>query len=297
MPLMIGLGELLWDLLPQGPMLGGAPANYAVTACSMGASAAVISRIGSDENGKKAVSQLAKLDLNIDHIQVDPLRPTGTVSVSIDDFGHPQYTIHENVAWDFIHNLTSALQIAQVADSICFGSLAQRSETSRATIHEILQVMKPQSLRVFDVNLRQNYFSRDVLESSLELANVLKVSEEELPRFADCLGLHGPEDAVVPQLARKYGLILTAITRGSRGSLLIRGDERSDHPGVATQVADTIGAGDAFSAAMTLGLLAGLELDIINERANRVAAFVCSQHGATPAFPPELKGLFIKSDA
>ncbi len=297
MPLMIGLGELLWDLLPQGPMLGGAPANYAVTACSMGASAAVISRIGSDENGKKAVSQLAKLDLNIDHIQVDPLRPTGTVSVSIDDFGHPQYTIHENVAWDFIHNLTSALQIAQVADSICFGSLAQRSETSRATIHEILQVMKPQSLRVFDVNLRQNYFSRDVLESSLELANVLKVSEEELPRFADCLGLHGPEDAVVPQLARKYGLILTAITRGSRGSLLIRDDERSDHPGVATQVADTIGAGDAFSAAMTLGLLAGLELDIINERANRVAAFVCSQHGATPAFPPELKGLFIKSDA
>lgn len=297
MPLMIGLGELLWDLLPQGPMLGGAPANYAVTACSMGASAAVITRIGSDENGKKAVSQLAKLGLNIDHIQVDPLRPTGTVSVSIDDFGHPQYTIHENVAWDFIHNLTSALQIAQVADSICFGSLAQRSETSRATIHEILQVMKPQSLRVFDVNLRQNYFSRDVLESSLELANVLKVSEEELPRFADCLGLHGPEDAVVPQLARKYGLILTAITRGSRGSLLIRGDERSDHPGVATQVADTIGAGDAFSAAMTLGLLAGLELDIINERANRVAAFVCSQHGATPAFPPELKGLFIKSDA
>lgn len=297
MPLMIGLGELLWDLLPQGPMLGGAPANYAVTACSMGASAAVISRIGSDENGKKAVSQLAKLGLNIDHIQVDPLRPTGTVSVSIDDFGHPQYTIHENVAWDFIHNLTSALQIAQVADSICFGSLAQRSETSRATIHEILQVMKPQSLRIFDVNLRQNYFSRDVLESSLELANVLKVSEEELPRFADCLGLHGPEDAVVPQLARKYGLILTAITRGSRGSLLIRGDERSDHPGVATQVADTIGAGDAFSAAMTLGLLAGLELDIINERANRVAAFVCSQHGATPAFPPELKGLFIKSDA
>lgn len=297
MPLMIGLGELLWDLLPQGPMLGGAPANYAVTACSMGASAAVITRIGSDENGKKAVSQLAKLGLNIDHIQVDPLRPTGTVSVSIDDFGHPQYTIHENVAWDFIHNLTSALQIAQVADSICFGSLAQRSETSRATIHEILQVMKPQSLRIFDVNLRQNYFSRDVLESSLELANVLKVSEEELPRFADCLGLHGPEDAVVPQLARKYGLILTAITRGSRGSLLIRGDERSDHPGVATQVADTIGAGDAFSAAMTLGLLAGLELDIINERANRVAAFVCSQHGATPAFPPELKGLFIKSDA
>ena len=297
MPLMIGLGELLWDLLPQGPMLGGAPANYAVTACSMGASAAVITRIGSDENGKKAVSQLAKLGLNIDHIQVDPLRPTGTVSVSIDDFGHPQYTIHENVAWDFIHNLTSALQIAQVADSICFGSLAQRSETSRATIHEILQVMKPQSLRVFDVNLRQNYFSRDVLESSLELANVLKVSEEELPRFADCLGLHGPEDAVVPQLARKYGLILTAITRGSRGSLLIRGDERSDHPGVATQVADTIGAGDAFSAAMTLGLLAGLELDIINERANRVAAFVCSQHGATPAFPPELKGLFIKCDA
>jgi fructokinase len=294
---MIGLGELLWDLLPQGPMLGGAPANYAVTACSMGASAAVITRIGSDENGKKAVSQLAKLGLNIDHIQVDPLRPTGTVSVSIDDFGHPQYTIHENVAWDFIHNLTSALQIAQVADSICFGSLAQRSETSRATIHEILQVMKPQSLRVFDVNLRQNYFSRDVLESSLELANVLKVSEEELPRFADCLGLHGPEDAVVPQLARKYGLILTAITRGSRGSLLIRDDERSDHPGVATQVADTIGAGDAFSAAMTLGLLAGLELDIINERANRVAAFVCSQHGATPAFPPELKGLFIKSDA
>ncbi len=297
MPLMIGLGELLWDLLPQGPMLGGAPANYAVTACSMGASAAVITRIGSDENGKKAVSQLAKLGLNIDHIQVDPLRPTGTVSVSIDDFGHPQYTIHENVAWDFIHNLTSALQIAQVADSICFGSLAQRSETSRATIHEILQVMKPQSLRIFDVNLRQNYFSRDVLESSLELANVLKVSEEELPRFADCLGLHGPEDAVVPQLARKYGLILTAITRGSRGSLLIRDDERSDHPGVATQVADTIGAGDAFSAAMTLGLLAGLELDIINERANRVAAFVCSQHGATPAFPPELKGLFIKSDA
>lgn len=293
MPLLMGLGELLWDLLPQGSMLGGAPANYAVTARSLGASAAVISRIGSDENGKKAISQLAKLGLNVDRIQVDPRLPTGTVSVSLDDFGHPQYTIHENVAWDFIHKVPSALNLARSADSICFGSLAQRSETSRQAIYEILQHSHPKALRIFDVNLRQDYFSRVVLEQSLQLCNVLKISDEELPRFVECLGLEGSGEAVLQRIATEYDLILTALTRGGKGSFLVRGSEMSDHPGVATKVVDTIGAGDAFTAAMTLGILAGLELDIINERANRVAAFVCSQSGATPTFPPELAGLFL----
>ncbi|MFM7318517.1 MAG: carbohydrate kinase family protein [bacterium] len=293
MPLLIGLGELLWDLLPTGPMLGGAPANFAVTARSLGASAAVVSRIGNDENGNKALAQLAKLGLNVDQIQVDPNRPTGTVSVSLNDFGHPQYTILENVAWDFIHNLSTTLNLAQSADSICFGSLVQRSETSRRSIHEILEAMNPGALRIFDVNLRQDYFSRAVLERSLELCNVLKISDEELPRFADCLGLEGSQEVVLQYLGSKYHLLMTALTRGSKGSLLVRGDERSDHPGVPTQVADTIGAGDAFTAAMALGIMAGLGLDETNDRANRVAAFVCSQHGATPAFPADLGRLFV----
>jgi fructokinase len=292
MPLLIGLGELLWDLLPDGPRLGGAPANFAASAGSLGASAAVISRVGNDANGNKARDLLAKLGLNIEHIQVDEMLPTGIVSVSFVDFGQPQYTIQQNVAWDSIESPPDALRLAQSADAICFGSLAQRSEKSCQSIHQILQSSSQQTLRIFDVNLRQHYFSREILEKSLQVANILKVSDEELPVFAETLSLTGPTTSIIEQLAEAYQLNLIALTRGAHGSLLWRNGQVSDHPGVATEVADTIGAGDSFTAAMTLGQLAGWDLDLINQCANRVAAFVCSQAGAMPTFPAELKQLF-----
>ena len=293
MPLLIGLGELLWDMLPDGPRLGGAPANFAASARSLGASAAVISRVGNDANGNNARDQLAKLGLNIQLIQVDAVLPTGIVTVAIDDSGQPQYTIQQNVAWDSIEAPAEAINLAQSADAICFGSLAQRSEKSRRSIHQLLQRTGKQTLRIFDVNLRQHYFSREILDESLKTANILKVSDEELPVFAQTMGVKGQQKEILNWLAGSYNLKLIALTRGAQGSLLWRDGEISDLAGVATRVVDTIGAGDSFTAAMTLGLLAGWDLELINQRANQVAAFVCSQAGAMPAFPAELKQLFL----
>ena len=182
---------------------------------------------------------------------------------------------------------------AQSADAICFGSLAQRSEKSRRSIHQLLQRTGKQTLRIFDVNLRQHYFSREILDESLKTENILKVSDEELPVFAQTMGVKGQQKEILNWLAGSYNLKLIALTRGAQGSLLWRDGEISDLTGVATRVVDTIGAGDSFTAAMTLGLLAGWDLELINQRANQVAAFVCSQAGAMPAFPAELKQLFL----
>jgi len=288
---VIGLGEVLWDLLPAGPQLGGAPANFVCHAHTLGADARLISRIGHDEWGRKAIEALERLGVPTDGIEVDPVLPTGTVAVAVDQHGQPNFAIHEHVAWDAIRGEPAGRAAMADADAVCFGTLAQRSEPSRSTIRSLLALAPATALRILDVNLRQHYFSSRLVEESLTLANVLKVNDAELPRLAEMFGLKGDVRSQISALSARYDLRWVACTRGGHGSLLCSGGQWSDHPGIETQVVDTVGAGDSFTAAMTLGLLAGWDLDRVNERANQVAAYVCSCAGATPPLPSQLRDM------
>ena len=289
---LIGLGEVLWDLLPGGRQLGGAPANFAYHASALGADARLISRVGNDDLGREALNRLTKLGVPTDCVEVDGTFGTGTVSVEIAADGQPQFTIHENVAWDNITGEGAGRLAVTTADAVCFGTLAQRSEISRRAIRALLKSMPAESPRILDVNLRQHFYSHEVIEESLTLANVLKVNETELPRLAEMFQLSGDERAQVVELARHFNLRLVAYTRGGRGSLLFSDGQWSEQPGFPVKVADTIGAGDSFTAALSLGLLAGWPLDQIHLRASEVAAYVCSQPGATPQLPEELRAPF-----
>lgn len=289
LPLQItGLGEILWDLLPSGPQLGGAPANFAYHAHALGAQSHIISRIGQDPLATQTLSKLAQLGLNTTGIQSDPNLPTGTVTVQIDPNGQPHYTIHQPVAWDAIQATPSAMEIVRHSNALCFGTLAQRDPRSKTSLQTLIQTASPSTLRILDVNLRQNDFSREIIHQSLQLANVLKINDAELPVLAAMFNLTGTPTKQLHYLASTYHLNCVALTRGAQGSLLLAQNEISNHPGLPTQVADTIGAGDAFTAALAIGLLSKDPLEIINQRANTLAAYVASQHGATPEVPENL---------
>ena len=287
MPRILALGEVLWDLLPTGPVLGGAPANFACHTRALGADTTLVSRVGDDERGREILRHLDAKALPLSAVQIDLQRPTGTVSVELATDGQPQYIIHEGVAWDAIEATDSALATAQAADAVCFGSLAQRAAISRGSIQHLVSASKAGAWRVFDINLRQSFYSPELIESSLDLANVLKLNDAELPVLAEMFAIAADVEA----LAVRFDLRAVALTRGGTGSVLWADGQRSEHPGIATTVRDTIGAGDSFTAALTLGLLAGHPLDRINDHANRVAAYVCSQSGATPPLPPDLLSL------
>lgn len=286
--IIVGLGEILWDMLPAGKQVGGAPANFAYHAQALGAQGIVVSCIGNDELGKEIISRLQELGLDRRYVAVDESHPTGTVTVELDERGKPNYTIHENVAWDYIESDSSLLELVGEADAVCYGSLCQRSEVSRKTVREFLGATRSDCLRVFDINLRQSYFDNEIIHAMLELSNVLKLNDEELPVVADLLGLSGSETDILSQLTDIYELRMIALTRGAKGSRLYAQGENSNHEGFPAEVADTVGAGDSFTAAMTLGLLYDKPLDWINEYSNRVASFVCSQSGATPKLPDSL---------
>ena len=289
---LVGIGEVLWDLLPGGRHLGGAPANFTYHACALGADARLVSRVGNDDLGREATDRLAKLGVPVECIEVDRSLPTGSVSVQVAADGQPQFQIHDNVAWDSLRGEPAARLAVTAADAVCFGTLAQRCEPSRSTIRALVSATLPGRFRILDVNLRQHYYSRQIIEESLALANVLKVNDAELPLLAEMFALRGDERSQLAQLAKKFALRVVACTRGECGSLLFAGDRWSVHPGVPVKVVDTVGAGDSFTAAMALGLLAGWDLDDINQRANEVAACVCSRAGGTPPLPEELREPF-----
>src|SRR6185369_6003239 len=213
-PNFIGIGEVLWDLLPSGRQVGGAPANFAYHAGALGASARIISRVGNDPLGRELVERLEKLGLSSECIEVDSSAPTGTVTVEVAADGQPKFLIHEHVAWDALAGERAARSAVAAADVICFGSLAQRSEPSRSTIRSLVTETRPSAWRVFDINLRQHYYSRSLIEESLALANVLKVNDAELPRLADLFGLKGDTRSNISELARRFNLRLVAYTRG-----------------------------------------------------------------------------------
>lgn len=296
-PKVVGVGELLWDLLPSGRQLGGAPANFAFHAHALGAEAYLVARVGDDVLGREAIGRLCELGMPASCIEVDTSLPTGTVSVAVAADGQPQFEIHENVAWDALSGEAAGRTAVASADAVCFGTLAQRSERSRSTIRSLVAGAPGQSLRILDVNLRQHYFSAALLEESLSLASVLKLNDAELVTLAGPLDLTGDSRSQIVQLAERYELRLVACTRGECGSLLFSEGSWSEVAGKKIQVVDTVGAGDAFAAAMTLGLLAGWPLDIINQRANEVAAHVASCAGGTPALPECLCEPFRSSGA
>jgi fructokinase len=281
---VIGVGEVLWDMLPEGKKLGGAPCNFVYHCIQQVANGTIISAVGNDQNGKEILELLDSKGLPEDLIQVND-HPTGTVDVSLSDKGIPEYTIHENVSWDFISYSENTQQMVLEADIICFGTLAQRADVSRITIEKILKACKPGALVVCDINLRQHYYSHEIIQNSLELCNVLKVNEEELPVICEVLKITEEEDEDrVFQLMEKFNLKLVALTMGTNGSLLLTPTGRSYLPTPQVKVRDTVGAGDSFTAVMSLGLANGSRLEEFHKKAVEVSAFVCTQDGAMPVF-------------
>jgi fructokinase len=293
---IVGIGEILWDMLPAGKRLGGAPANFVYHVREIGGGAVVpwmVSCVGKDAPGREILSRWDRLSLGARHLAVDPGHPTGTVTVSVDAQGGPVYRIETGVAWDFLPESPQLDQLAAAADAVCYGTLAQRSAQSRRCIQNFLRHTRPETLRIFDINLRPPFFTREVAEESLTLADVLKVNSEELGILADFFSLSGGEEAVAEGLLQRWRLRLVALTKGKQGSRLFAPGACSAHPGYAVSVADTVGAGDAFCAAVVVGMLGGFALERINVCANRAASFVSTQTGAMPEMPVEIKNLFL----
>jgi fructokinase len=301
---ILGVGEVLWDVLPEGARLGGAPANFAVMASRLGNHAAILSRIGRDELAQQAVTRLSATPVDASFLAIDPIHPTGSVQVDFHD-GEPRYTISEQAAWDFLELTDAWIRLAERADAFCFGTLAQRSAASRQTIQTLAAETPAACVRVFDVNLRPPFYSSEVVQESLELATVLKMNEDETPLVLNLLGLPAGPVAAPGGLQAGNRLLLAAaqllleefpnlrlvvITRGCRGSLLIKREdaereEWNEHPGFAVESADPVGAGDAFTAAVVHYLLRGADLATLNEAGNRWGAWMASQPGAMPELP------------
>lgn len=291
-PLVIGIGEVLWDLLPGGRVLGGAPANMASHVSRLGSRAAAVSAVGSDGLGEEALERVASLGVDVGGISIVREQATGTVEVTFAADGEPTYRIAYPAAWDFIPVSETATALAASADAICYGTLAQRGLVSRASIRTLIDVTAPRCLRVFDVNLRVPWVQDEVIADLLERSSVVKLNESELARVADILGVDGSEDARLEYLAARYRLRLVALTRGSAGCHLVAVGQHAIHGGfpVSTPV-DTVGAGDAFTAALVLGILRDMPLQDIAEASNRVASEVCGHSGALPASTATIGGV------
>lgn len=285
---VVGVGELLWDLLPAGKQLGGATANFAYHTNALGAQGILVSCVGNDTLGGEILNRLQSLKLDRRYVAVHPTAPTGAVEVRLDANGVPDFIIHRDVAWDCIPTDDALTQLARQADAACFGTLAQRGDVSRQTIRDFLAATRDDCLRVFDINLRQAFFNKEIVNHSLMVADVLKLNDAELPVVANMLGLSGTEADLIQRLIARYRLQMVALTRGSQGSRLYLPGKVFEHPGFPTNIADTVGAGDAFTAALTIGLLRRADPDQINEQANRLASFVCSRSGGTPEIPRDL---------
>ncbi len=282
---VVGIGEILWDRFPTGDRLGGAPANFAYHAAQLGAESYVVSRVGDDPDGDAITRRLSG---RTDYLQHDYEYPTGVVHVVLDD-GEPAYTIADPAAWDFLVLTEELRQLATRADAVCFGTLAQRRPGTRETILEFVAACSPHALRLFDINLRAPFYTPETIASGLALANVLKLNEGEVREVTAVCKLSSADP--VPELLALYPqLKLVAVTLGERGSALyVPGSEPIRTAAPPVEFCDAVGAGDSFAATLVTGLLAGRRVDEIADRANRIAAFVASQSGATPLLPDNLR--------
>jgi fructokinase len=286
-PVVVGIGEILWDMLPSGKRLGGAPANFAVQARSLGAEGLIAGAVGGDALGREILKSLAARGIPPDFIAVVPDAPTGTVAVKLDAEGVPEFTIASPVAWDVLRSTPALTALASKADAVCFGTLAQRSLVTRTTIRDFLDATRPECWRVFDLNLRQRFYSREIIADLLGRSRILKLNDEELGTIAGLFSLAGGETDILARLRDTFSLEIIALTKGSGGSRIFGRGSDSVHPGFSVDVVDTVGAGDAFAAALVMGILDNKSLGEINEAANRLAGRVCSQRGAWPEIPAE----------
>jgi fructokinase len=292
-PLTIaGLGEILWDVFPDGAHFGGAPANFACNVRALAGNDAdvfVVGSVGRDELGLRAVEILESHNVNTRCVSLAE-QPTGRVVVTLDDAGRPSFEIAEGAAWDNIAWSSNLEQLAARAGAVCFGTLGQRTATGRRAIQQFVQATRPECVRLLDINLRAPFWNEEVILQSLKLATVLKLNDAELPIVAQMLGYAGTTSELLQRLLDAFSLKYVALTRGPDGAVLRSASgEQSDFPSMPCTVVDTVGAGDAYSAAMTLGILRGLAIETINAWGIRVASFVCSQAGATPQLPDSLR--------
>ena len=281
-PIVVGIGELLWDVLPTGKRAGGAPINFVYHATQMGAEGYAISAVGNDVSGTEIIQELEKSHISNSLGIVE--HPTGSVMVELKQ-GIPTYTIIEGVAWDYIPLTQEAIDLVKKADAICFGTLALRSAASRETILTLLSYAREDALRFFDINIRQSYYSKELIETLLHKANVFKINDDELVLIRTMCDLEGTDEEVCRQLIGKYNLRYMILTAGSSFSSVYTADEVSTISTPKVQVADTVGAGDSFSGAFIYSILTGKSLREAHQAAVETAAFVCTQAGAWPEYP------------
>mgnify|MGYP005947590835 FL=1 len=278
----MGIGELVWDMLPGGRQLGGAPVNFAYWCGRLGAEGYPVSAVGGDDLGREAFDRLAGTGLDLGYVQRNAL-PTGRVNVTLSGNGIPEYDIVEGVAWDALEADARTLELAAQADAVCWGSLAQRSEASRRAIAAILGATRPECLKVFDINIRQHWYSREIVTDSLRQADVLKLNEDELPLVASLLGIGKSGAETIAELIRAFSLRYVIYTAGADHSEIHNAEGLlSRIPTPQVEVADTVGAGDSFTAAFITSLLQGDPVAACHRKAVETAAEVCTVHGAIP---------------
>ncbi|MBQ8989670.1 MAG: carbohydrate kinase [Prevotella sp.] len=286
---IVGLGEALWDVLPEGKKLGGAPANFAYHAGQFGLETIAISALGEDKLAEETVEALKEHNLN--YLMPRVPYPTGTVQVTLTGDGIPTYDIKENVAWDNIPYTDEMKEIAQNARAVCFGSLAQRNVVSRENIHKFLDDTPEDCVKIFDINLRQQFYTKEVIKESLQRCNILKINDEELVLIGRMFGYPGLDiENKCWLILGKYNLDMLVLTCGTNGSYVFTPGQMSFQETPKVEVADTVGAGDSFTGSFCASILNGKPVPEAHKTAVQVSAFVCTQNGAMPVVPDHLKG-------
>lgn len=292
---VVGLGEVLWDLLPAGPQLGGAPTNFTYQAGALGADAVLVTRVGNDDLGREVIERFRRMNLPLATVQADPVRRTGTVTVTLNEKGVPHYAFAADTAWEQLAATNSALTAVSGAHAVCFGTLGQRNPVARKSIQQLVAAAPADALRIFDINLRLDLYSREVIEQSMRLANVLKLNDEELVVLTEMFSLQGNVRHRIEWFVSTFGFETVVLTSGSLGSLIHHEGRWSEVPPQQVRVVDTVGAGDAFAAGLTMGLLSGMDLGDVHAIAAEIARYVCSQPGATPPMPEAFRKKFVRS--
>ena len=284
---IVGLGEALWDCLPDGSKLGGAPANFAYHASQFGNDAYAISAIGNDALGDQTLKEFDEKHLKYVMPRID--YPTGTVQVELDEEGIPTYDIKQNVAWDNIPFTPEIENVAKHCGCVCFGSLAQRNKISRDTIHRFLNTTPMSCLKIFDINLRQNFYTKEIIQESLKACDILKINDEELVTIGRLFGYPGLDiENKCYLILGKYNLKMLVLTCGTNGSYVFAPGVKSYQPTPKVEVDDTVGAGDSFTGSFASAILAGMPIKDAHKLAVEVSAFVCTQPGAMPKLPESL---------